>query len=427
MNSAPSVSSSVRRELTPAQHARIRRQLALIPVYIWIVYSWTHLLVTIRRDQPVRDFAHFYVQGVIALERNAPALYDMDRMADLVPRVVPGAHRMLYPPVYGPQVSLFFSPLARLPYTTARDVWLVLSLLAYAGCGYAVWSVCPRLRDRAGLTALLLAAAPALHFMLGFIQVSAIGLACVTAGFFALRANRPFLAGIAIGSLAYKPPLGLAIAFVFVIAGEWRIVLGAATAAAAQLGAGAVYWGPSIVPAYVDALWRLPGVTAGMEPYRYHMHSWRAFFDLLGLPTPIAFAAYAIAGVCTAVLALWCWRGRGPLALRYSVLLIATILVDPHMYAYDFVLLTPACLLLWDWILGEPDRRVSDALPMVRFDRLRGRSFKAAFQGLLYVCYFSPLFATLADVARVQVSVLALGLLGLTVFGVLVTKSTMRN
>ena len=37
------------RELTPAEHARIRRQILLIPVYIWLVFSWTHLLVRIPR------------------------------------------------------------------------------------------------------------------------------------------------------------------------------------------------------------------------------------------------------------------------------------------------------------------------------------------------------------------------------------------
>src|SRR5262245_11871124 len=76
------------RELTPAQHARIRRQIALIPVYIWLVYSWTHVLVRIPSDEPVRDFVHFYVQGVIARTGDQASLYDIDRMADIAQRVL---------------------------------------------------------------------------------------------------------------------------------------------------------------------------------------------------------------------------------------------------------------------------------------------------------------------------------------------------
>ena len=102
-----------------------------------------------------------------------------------------------------------------------------------------------------------------------------------------------------------------------------------------------------------------------------------------------------------------CKVSRGPLALRFAALLIATALVDPHLYAYDLVLLVPAFLLLWDWVLGEPDRP---------FGRYR---FNSVFIWLLYLCYLSPLFVTLADVARIQLSPLLLSLLGFVILGIL--------
>ena len=222
---APSTPSSSRGELTPAQHARIRRHLALIPVYIWVVYSWVHVLVRIPQDEPVRDFAHFYTQGVIALERDAASLYDMEKMADVAQRVLPGHQRVLYPPVYGPQMSLLFAPLAMLPYVPARHVWLAVTVLVYGVCTYAIWRVCPRLSDKPGTTAVLLIAAPALHYVAGFLQVSVIGLVCVTLGYFALRANRPFAAGLAFGLLAYKPPLAFGVGVVLAsaaLSSTWR-------------------------------------------------------------------------------------------------------------------------------------------------------------------------------------------------------------
>jgi len=461
-------------ELTPAQHARIRRHLALIPVYIWLVYSWTHVLVRIPHDEPLRDFLHFYVQGVIARDHDAAALYDMDRMADVAARVAPGGHRALYPPVYGPQVSVIFRPFASLSYTAARNLWIVVSVLVYGLCTYAIWRVCPRLRARGWMVALLLAAAPALHFVVGFVQVSVLGLACVTAGFLALRANRPFLAGLAIGSLAYKPPLALGVGFVLLCdlvvtevrslakpklahgtsellpakpklaqgISERRLVAGAIVAAAAQIAAGTLYWGPSILSAYAMALMQIPDVAAGMEPNRFHMHSWRTFFDLLGLPGPVSLGAYLVVSAATLIGAFICWRSRGPLELRYAALVIATILVDPHLYAYDLVLLIPAFLVLWNWILSIPDRPVGevfrasqeghestkarnqDVFRVFVFswlvpERLRRWSFTNAFVWLIYICYLSPLFVTVADVGRLQLSPLLLGLLGVVILGVL--------
>ena len=407
----------------------------LIPVYIWLVYSWVHVLVRIPYEEPPRDFVHFYVQGVIALEKDASALYDIDRMADIAQRVLPGGQRPLYPPVYGPQMSLLFRPLAALPYVVAQNVWIAVTILVYAACVYAIWRVCPHLRDRPGTTVLLAAAAPPLHYVLGFVQVSALGLACATAAFLALRADRPFLAGLAIGSLVYKPPLGIAAAFVFVCASmereasaERRILGGGVTAVAVQLGAGALYWGLSILPEYLGALTRLPAFTTAMEPNKFHMHSWRAFFDLLGLPNAVASVAYGIAAAATAIGALITWRARGPLALRYAALLIATVLVDPHLYAYDLLLLVPAFLLLWDWILSQPERQVGDVFPFVAqafrpawFDRLTTLSFNTTFLWLVYICYLSPLFVTLADVAGVQLSAPLLGLLGVVILGMAIS------
>jgi hypothetical protein len=413
-------------ELTPAQHARIRRQLALIPVYIWVVYSWTHLLVRIPQDEPVRDFVHFYVQGVIARDHDAASLYDINRMADIAQRVLPGGQRVMYPPVYGPQVPLLFLPMASLGYVAARNLWVIITILIYAAAGYALWRRCPRLRDQPWTTALLLTAAPSLHYVLGFVQVSALALVCVTAAYLTLRGGHPFLAGLAFGSLAYKPPLAIGVAVVLagaaLLPGRFdarRTVAGAVIAAVVQLAIGAAYWGASILPDYAAALTRVPDVANAMEPNRFHMHSWRTFFDLLGLPAPIALGAYACASVVTTIGALVCWLRRGPLALRYAALLIATVLVDPHLYAYDLLILIPAFMLLWDWVAGEPDKRLDDVVPWLAVGPLRGRSFNTVFLWLVYICYLSPLFVTVADVARLQLSPLLLALLGAVILTVL--------
>jgi hypothetical protein len=417
------------RQLTAVDHARIRLQLVLIPAYLWLLYDWQDILLHLPLGLPgsnvvfKRDFIQFYIQGVVARQHDAHALYDVESLAALVPRFVPGVSNLPFPPVYGPQMSVFFSPLAALPYGAALSIWIGVSIAIYLGCGYAVWKVCPRLRDRPWTVALLLVADPTLYFALRFAQASPLGLLCVTGAFFALRANRPFVAGLAIGSLIYKPQLGLAAAVIFFFAREWRIVLGAIAGAALQLAGACVFWGPSILVAYVGSLSRILPETTMWETNEFHMHSWRAFFDLLGLPVAVATGAYVVVAAIVLIVALRCWRARGPLALRYSVFLLATVLADPHIYSYDFVVLTPALLLLWDWALEQEPRTIGDVLPSLPFDWLRGRSFSAAFQWLLYFCYLSPQFSIVALVLHVQLSVPAISLLGLVLAGFLLSTT----
>src|SRR5947207_1029221 len=115
--------------LSPADHARIRRHLVLIPAYLWLSYSWWDILFHLplglpgTHVQPVRDFIQFYLQGTIAKQGNAHALYDIDFWQALYPRLAPGLPQLRYPPVYGPQISVLFRPFAELPYIAALSAW----------------------------------------------------------------------------------------------------------------------------------------------------------------------------------------------------------------------------------------------------------------------------------------------------------------
>jgi hypothetical protein len=383
-------------DLSPAQHARVRLHLALIPVYMCLIWSWTDL----TRRLPVgpgsevnraRDFAAIaYIPGVIANQGDASALYDFDRRTAMLRDLLPNGPPVRYPPFYGPQISVLFSPLARLPYEWAFVAWMGITLVAFLACGYATWTVCPRLRDRPGAIAVLLLADTTLFYTLSFGQLSAIALVCVTAAFFALRADRKFLAGVFIGCLIYKPSLGVAAAVVLLASAEWPIIAGAVAGALGQVAVGALFWGPSIVGEYVRAQIRLSPEMRD-EFYIHHIHSWRGFFEILGLPNAVAQALYVVAAAIVLVIAVRAWRSAAPLGVRYAVLLIATVLVNPHGYVYDTIILMPAYLLLWNAFEG-----------------------KRSVEWLLYFCYLSPLFTIFALVARMQLSVPALTMLEVT-------------
>ena len=406
------------RDLTPAQHAFIRQQIFLIPVYIWVIYAWAIFLLHLpvgpyaNRTYVGRDFVHFYAQGVITRERDAHALYDIDAMAAVVERVVPVPIEARFPPVYGPQVGLFFSPIALLPYVQAMMLWLGLTIVGYGLCVRLVWRTMPSLRNRQWLTTMLALGAPGLHFTLSFAQVSVIGLVCFTALWLALRRGQLFLAGLAVGALAYKPQLGVVAAFVFVFGLEWRVVWGALTAVAVQLAASWAYWGSSIFLGYLGALRKLPTVIDAMEPDKQLMHSWRSLLLQAGLSAQAALLVSVVLSLATILVAVICWRTKGPVGPRYVILVLATLLVDPHIFSYDLLVLVPALLVAWDWANGQGAATLH--IPLPRWTQARGLAISVTglFAGLTTFVYAAPLLTIALPAIPVQWSVVGFLLLG---------------
>jgi len=338
------------------------------------------------------DFLHFYTLGSLALEHRGADLYNMAAQSALAEQRVPQTQRTYFVALYGPQVSLIFAPLAGLPYSAALAVWLMGNGLLYGMCCYLVWKTCASLRSDGLLVLLLALAYPAFFHLMAWGQTSGLALACFTGAYLALRSEKKFLAGLAIGCLMVKPQLGLAAAFVFLAAREWKLVSGAALAGLAQLSVGWAYYGTAAMRDYFARLLHVRELLPQLEPRLYQMHSLRAFWTLL-VPWPQAAFWMCVAST---VFVLWVtlrsWKRGIDLRLRYSALLLATVLVSPHLTVYDLVILVPAFLLLADWARA-------------------GRSSQPWLGPALYACYILPLAGPLARWTHVQVSVAAMAAL----------------
>jgi hypothetical protein len=281
--------------------------------------------------------------------------------------------------------------LARLTYAWALTIWLVVGATLYALCCYAVWKTCPTLRAQRGTAFLLAAAYPAFVHLIVWGQNSALALLCFTLAYLALRCEGPFLAGVAMGCLVFKPQLGLAAVVVFLLTGQVRIIAGMVTAAIAQLSIGWIYYGSPVMRDYASHLFRVGSVYPLLEPRPYHMHSLRAFWAML-IPWPsAAFTLYVATTLMVLAMTVRCWKSPAPLSLRCSALLTATVLVSPHLTVYDLVILAPAFLLLADWALSNAGQ------PRVYTVGL-----------LLYFCYVVPLTVPITQWTHVQLSVPAL-------------------
>jgi hypothetical protein len=373
---------------------RVRIHGLLLAVCLWTVYAVDMSVPgLIDRNGLVKgtDFLHFYTLGNLALRDRGDLLYDMRAQAELAREWVAQAPNSLYVPLYGPQMSLFFAPFARLPYGWALAAWLALNALIYAFCCHAVWKCCPSLQADRWTVLILAVAFPGFFHLMAWGQTSGLALLCFTLAYLALRRDRTLLAGLAMGSVIFKPQLGLAAAVVFVFAREWKIVAGAVAAASLQLAAAWMHYGTEVMRAYFRALTHLREVLPLLEPRLDQTHSLRSFWSLL-LPWPrVVFTLYAVSALGILVLAIQCWRRKAPLSIRFSALLLATVLVSPHLTVYDLVILAPAFLLLGDWALAHREPQVA----------LR-------VQQLMYVCYLLFLMGPLARMTHLQLSVAAM-------------------
>jgi len=188
----------------------------------------------------------------------------------------------------------------------------------------------------------------------------------------------------------------LAAAIVFVSVGAWRLLLGAILSAALQISAGIFYYGMGPLRQWMRMLVNLRALPPALEPKPYQTHSLRTFWSML-VPSPdLALALYVLSATAVVGLTIAVWK-RGepvPLSLRFSTLLLATVLVAPHLTVYDLVILAPALILLADWLIGK------NTVPSFAPTPWLGT--------LLFLIYTLPLVGPFARSTHVQLSVIAM-------------------
>ncbi len=391
---------------------RLRAHAVLLAVCAWALIGAdfaTPGLMDRAGNIKFQDFLQFYISAQLIREGRASQLFDPQVAAVELQAIVGKPSSVRLPTVYGPQVGLLFAGLSRLSFFAAAMLWVIASVLAYFGCWDLVWRVCPNLQANRSLLWMAAVAFPAFFHFVVRGQIAVPVLACFVAAFFAFRSGRDFLAGMALGSLVFKPQFLIAIPIILLAAGAWRSFAGTVIAAAAQMFATWLYFGTAVMRAYAHALWRIPRDLALVEPgfSQAQMHSLRAFWGLLLPSNSLSFTFYVISSIAILILAILSWRSPGSLGLRFSALIFAAVLVSPHLFVYDLLILAPVFLLLTDWVLGNPSHPAADRVSV-----------------LLYLAYLLPLFGPLAWFTRLQVSVLAFVALQWMLFSILRQEAT---
>jgi hypothetical protein len=116
-----------------------------------------------------------------------------------------------------------------------------------------------------------------------------------------------------------------------------------------QAGVSVAICGPAAVSAYVTTTIRVLRDTALIDPAdgRY-TDALRRSLEAVA-PHGIATVGWLVATAAVGWMTVRVWRSRDEWTLRMAGLLLATLLISPHVQAYDAILLAPAALWISCW------------------------------------------------------------------------------
>ena len=285
-----------------------------------------------RNGKPLgTDFSNVYAAGSLTwqgrpAEAYQPALQHAEEKAVFDGREVPfyGWH---YPPFFFAIAVL----VAAVPYAWGLAIWLAASLAAYLA---AMRAILPRPG-----TLLIATAFPAVfvnigHGQNGFLTAALLG------GALHWLDRRPWLAGVLIGLLAYKPQFGVLIPVALLAGGRWSSIAAAAATVATLLAVSFVTLGGDVWHAFADSMTFTQTVvleqgSTGWEKIQSVFSAVRMW----GASVQLAYAVQIALALMLATSLGWLWRSDAAFELKASALATASLLATPYVLDYDLVAL----------------------------------------------------------------------------------------
>ncbi|WP_441228781.1 glycosyltransferase family 87 protein [Tardiphaga sp. 20_F10_N6_6] len=287
-----------------------------------------------RNGKPIgTDFSNIYAAGRLTLEGKPADAYD--------PALQHAAEQRVFGrdvPFYGWHYPPFFLGIAALvatvPYGWGLGLWLVASFAAYLA---AIRTILPR-RE----TLLVAAAFPAVfinvgHGHNGFLTTALLG------GALLLLHRRPWLAGVLIGLLAYKPQFGVLIPLALLADRRWITMVSAALTVAVLIVLSTGLFGASIWQAFADstAFTRDVVLEQGGTGWQ-KIQSIFAATRMWGAGLPVAYAAQFSLAAGIAISLMWLWRSHAAFELKATALAVGSLLATPYVLDYDLMVLAIA-------------------------------------------------------------------------------------
>ena len=300
-----------------------------------------HLWILDKSGHPVvNDFIVFWVAAHLAMKGAVLAAYDAQRehAAELA-AIGHTYHQVLgwsYPPLF---LLIVILP-AQLPYVSAFILWCGTTLGLYA---LTITAIAKR-----AVAFVVACAMPwaLVEFMLGqngFLTAAVIGTALLQ------LEKRPYISGLLLGFLSYKPQFGILFPLALAAGGYWRTFGWAALFTLVWNGLAGAIFGFDTYVAFLHAL------SNAADTHLVHSDlGWNKLQSVYGFARELGAsgaAAWAIQALVSAVASLTVvvgWKSRStPFELKAALLPIAILLATPYVLYYDVPVLAVAGAFLF--------------------------------------------------------------------------------
>lgn len=314
-------------------------------VIAFVIRFLLHKWIIGKSGHPVfADFVWIWLGGRFALMRNAAGLFNhstfSEAQASLIGGLPPGGFPYFHW-VYPPTILLIIAPLALLSYVPAFSLWIFTTACLYLAAVYAILPC--------ALTILLALLPSAVITNVSLGQASF--LTCALFGFaFLLMDRHPYVSGICVGLLTYKPQLGVFFPLVLVVCGQWRVIAGAIVSALLLCAGSVVVFGPGAWVLFARSLGTHNPAT--FQPtYSVEVINQTVFGAMhrLGAGVAAAWTVHLTIMLLATALVYVIWRRPVPYSLKAAAFSLGSLTATPYLLIYDLTALSvPVAFLVKD-------------------------------------------------------------------------------
>ena len=285
-----------------------------------------------RNSKPIgTDFSNVYAAGTLIWQGRPAEAYEPARQHAAEKAVFGGREVPFYGWLYPPFFFTVAFLVASLPYAWGLAIWLAASFAAYLA---AMRAILPRPE-----TLLIATAFPAVfinigHGQNGFLTAALLG------GALHWLDRRPWLAGVLIGLLAYKPQFGVLIPVALFAGGRWSTIGAAVATIAALLAVSFVTLGGGVWHAFADSMTFTQTVVLEQGGIGWEkIQSVFSAMRMWGAGVHLAYAIQIALALMLAASLAWLWQSNAEFELKASALATASLLATPYVLDYDLVAL----------------------------------------------------------------------------------------
>lgn len=310
-----------------------------ILVYLFVFFFWLFTATGIvdRSGSPLgTDFITFYAASLASREGQPAGLFNpgqLHRIESQIARSDIPLFAWHYPPTF----LLAVYPLSYFPYLAALALWLAITIIPFL---IILLKIFPHPATIGIFLAFPGTFQNILHGQNGFLTAALLG-----GGLLLLRSN-PFIAGVLMGCLAYKPHLAILIIPALLASRQWNAIKGILFSASSLIAVTFLIWGAAPWAAFLKNINLARRILeVGAIPW-FKMPTPFAAARLLGFSTASAQLLQVAATIAAILFVYYLWKTPRPFFQQASGLIVATLFASPFGFDYDLVILAPAIAFL---------------------------------------------------------------------------------